>query len=93
MATLFDEFWAAGGRRCAAPPLPIVKDTPSWPTAMTSAVSGCTRPLHRQLAQALYEAVDQSRHHVYVENPYFSDPRLLAKLTEARHAAPMSAWS
>ena len=43
-----------------------------------------TRPLHRQLAQALYEAVDQARHHVYVENPYFSDPRLLAKLTEAR---------
>src|SRR5207253_4588840 len=33
---------------------------------------------------ALYEAVAQARHHVYVENPYFSDPRLLAHLADAR---------
>ena len=47
-----------------------------------------TRPTHRSLAQALYCAVDRARHHVYVENPYFSDSLLQVKLAKHESAKP-----
>jgi cardiolipin synthase len=82
MAEVFDEFWRQEGGT-PAPPLPAkVVPPPEGADGLARLVR--TRPLHRQLEQALYEAVDQARHHVYVENPYFSDPRLLAKLAAAR---------
>jgi cardiolipin synthase len=89
-AALFDEFWRQQGGP-AAPPLPSPEEqrrgvTPPVvpPDVDNLARLVRTRPLHRQLAQALYEAVDHARHHVYVENPYFTDPRLLEKLSAAR---------
>jgi cardiolipin synthase len=43
-----------------------------------------TRPTERSLAYNLYEAVEKARHHVYAENPYFGDNRLIAQLARAR---------
>jgi cardiolipin synthase len=81
MADLFDEFWRHQGGK---PALPIEPTVESSTEVDTLARLVRTRPMQRQLAQALYEAVDQARHHVYVENPYLSDPRLLARLCDAR---------
>jgi phosphatidylserine/phosphatidylglycerophosphate/cardiolipin synthase-like enzyme len=81
-ATLFDEFWRAQGGAAAPLLPPATQPEPGDPDNLARLVR--TRPIHRQLAQALYEAVDQARHHVYVENPYFSDPRLLEKLAGTR---------
>lgn len=43
-----------------------------------------TAPGHHQLQHALYQAVDEARHHVWVENVYFTDGRLAYKLAQAR---------
>jgi cardiolipin synthase len=43
-----------------------------------------SEPTQPRLARALYRSVDESRHHIYMENPYFSDARLIAKLILAR---------
>jgi cardiolipin synthase len=43
-----------------------------------------TEPCKHELARAIYRAVDHARQHVYVENVYFSDGRLVAKLARAR---------
>jgi cardiolipin synthase len=40
--------------------------------------------LRHDLADALFCAVDHARHHVYLENPYLSDGRLLLRLMRAR---------
>jgi phosphatidylserine/phosphatidylglycerophosphate/cardiolipin synthase-like enzyme len=39
---------------------------------------------HRSLKEAVYGAVDSARHHIYIENPYFSDQILVKKLAAAR---------
>jgi phosphatidylserine/phosphatidylglycerophosphate/cardiolipin synthase-like enzyme len=38
----------------------------------------------RTLKQAVYHAVDHARHHIYLENPYFSDEILTEKLKAAQ---------
>lgn len=43
-----------------------------------------TGPFEHELAHAVYRAVDQARHHIYLENPYFTDSRLQFKLVQAR---------
>jgi cardiolipin synthase len=54
------------------------------PTNNTLARLVYTDPGNPQLARTVYQAVDRARHHVYVENVYFSDTRLVCKLIEAR---------
>lgn len=43
-----------------------------------------TRPGNHQLQETLYQAIDEARHYVYVENVYFTDSRLAFKLAQAR---------
>lgn len=43
-----------------------------------------TEPTQPRLARALYHSVDEARHHIYMENPYVADARLVAKLILAR---------
>jgi cardiolipin synthase len=80
MADAFEEFWQEQGGK-AGEPLP---PAPPDPAADTSARLVRTRPMHRQLAEVLYCAVESAKDHIYVENPYFSDPRLLVGLALAR---------
>jgi cardiolipin synthase len=80
IAELFEEFWRdQGGTPCG--PLP-----PSPPPADANSAARVvrTRVTQRQLQQSVYLAVERARHHVYVENPYFSDSRLQLLLAEAR---------
>jgi cardiolipin synthase len=39
---------------------------------------------HRSLKDAIYHAVDHAQHHIYLENPYFSDEILTKKLVAAQ---------
>jgi cardiolipin synthase len=43
-----------------------------------------TGPLRHDLADAIFLAIDRARHHVYLENPYLCDSRLLLRLVKAR---------
>jgi cardiolipin synthase len=43
-----------------------------------------TEPRRPHLARALYHVIDEARHHVYLENPYPNDGRLMCKLAQAR---------
>lgn len=78
--TVFEESWRDQGGAHA----PAVDAMPCCSSVDARARLVRTRPGHRQLAQAVYAAVDRASHHVYVENQYLTDSRLFAKLVQAR---------
>lgn len=80
MASRYEEFWRAQGGPPAPPPPAAV--TPHEPNTMARFVR--TRPYERDLANTVYAAVDRAKHHIYLENPYFSDNLLIVKLAQAR---------
>jgi cardiolipin synthase len=63
-------------------PLSPVPCSLSTPNAWARLVA--TGPGDRELARAVCCAVDRARQHIFVENPYFSDSRLIDKLLAAR---------
>src|SRR5205814_390011 len=71
-------------RRQGGPPGP--PPPPSEPAAAPNTLARLvrTRPYEKNLARTVYAAVGRARHHIYVENPYFSDNELILKLVEAR---------
>ena len=78
-ADLFNDRWEElGGCRVArvAPP----------PESESNAIVRMVRTDlgERSLKEAVYGAVDSARHHIYLENPYFSDQILVKKLVAAR---------
>ncbi len=80
MGALFEEFWQRqGGAPGATLPAPA---TPQAPNAMARVVR--TRATQHLLARILYAAVERAEHHVYLENPYFSDSHLIYLLAKAR---------
>jgi cardiolipin synthase len=81
-AWLFEEHWRALGG-CPEAPCEVAADPgPIAPNA-TVRMIGTDRCI-RSLRDALYHAVDHARHHIYLENPYFSDTILTDKLVAAR---------
>ena len=79
-AELFDTRWVEqGGCRVARRPM---TETPVGFNATARMVR--TDVNERSLKEAVYGAVDAARHHIYVENPYFSDLILVRKLAAAR---------
>jgi cardiolipin synthase A/B len=81
MAETFDDFWQSQGgsaSRATATPDAAIE-------ANAEARLVRTTPTRHDFARILYETVAKSRHHVYVENPYFSDNHLIALLAKARH--------
>jgi cardiolipin synthase len=81
MAETFEASWRDQGGSGAGP-LPAAPAPAPAPNAWARLVH--TGPGERELARALYLAVDRACHHVYVENPYFGDSVLLVKLALAR---------
>jgi cardiolipin synthase A/B len=80
LAEMFDAYWAEQGGRPAVPvPPPAAADAPN---AVARVVR--TRPTDREIARHLYRAVELARHHVYAENPYLGDARLVYLLARAR---------
>jgi cardiolipin synthase len=80
LAAGFEEFWHGQG---GSPALPVPAPTPpEVPNALARLVS--TRSTDRSLAHLLYDAVERAEHHIYIENPYFSDSHLIYLLAKSR---------
>jgi cardiolipin synthase len=84
----FDDYWESQGGQVPAPAEALTVraqggDGPT-PPANCRARWLHSEPGNHQLAAAIYEAVDQARHHIYLENVYLTDGRLICKLAEAR---------
>ena len=78
---LFDARWRElGGCAVARTPSDSAANAP--PNAAVRMVR--TDVGFRSLKEAVYGAVDSARHHIYLENPYFSDQILVKKLVAAR---------
>src|SRR5262249_19701496 len=80
LAGLFEDFWREqGGHPGEAQPCP---EAPPVPDGLARLVG--TSPGGPTLAKSLYAALDHARHHIYLENIYFSDPWVVTKLLRAR---------
>jgi cardiolipin synthase A/B len=80
-ATLFADRWAELG---GEPALPCPLSDENALVLANSVVRMVRTDIgQRSLKEAVYGAVDQARHHIYVENPYFSDQILVKKLAAA----------
>jgi cardiolipin synthase len=94
LAREFERFWEEqGGQERAKDEGQRTKQgvtevCPSSFVLCTSATAAArlvgTGPLRHDLADAVFAAIDHARHHVYVENPYLCDSRLLLRLVRAR---------
>ena len=80
-AAIFAERWAELGGE-PSPTCPSASETlQAVPNAAVRMVR--TDVGHRSLKEAVYGAVDSAEHHIYLENPYFSDRILVKKLAAA----------
>jgi cardiolipin synthase len=77
----FDHFWQDQGGQ---PAESLAVAEPVCPNARGHVVE--TSPTDRSLKKALYRAVDEACHHVWLENPYLCDNRLVGKLVRAGEA-------
>jgi phosphatidylserine/phosphatidylglycerophosphate/cardiolipin synthase-like enzyme len=81
LAEEFERFWQEQGGQavvgCAANNRQLTTDN-------CSARVVATGPLRHDLADVIFAAIDHAKHHIYVENPYLSDSRLLLRLVRAR---------
>jgi cardiolipin synthase len=84
LARDFDCFWKEqGGEPIEAvrrAPQPVESRAPSENLARLVG----TGALRHDLADAIFLAIDHARHHIYLENPYLCDSRLLLHLMRAR---------
>jgi cardiolipin synthase len=82
MQERFECFWREQG----GAPAPSAAPPPSWLESSANAWArlAVTEPCNRDLEKTLYRAVDAAQHHVYMENVYFTDSRLVYKLAQAR---------
>ena len=79
-AAVFEERWRHVGGR---PEGPLAGSGASRPSDATVRLIR-TDDRERSLKNTIYHAVDHARRHIYLENPYFSDEILTAKLKSAR---------
>jgi cardiolipin synthase len=63
-----------------------VSNRPAWEALRANTWARLLRsePGRRELAPALYRAIDSARQHIYLENVYLCDSRLIYKLAQAR---------
>jgi cardiolipin synthase len=80
LAETFERSWAEEGGRHQADgaPLALLPAPNAWARLV------CTEPGSHQLADAVHRAVQDARQHIFAENVYFSDGRLIAELIDAR---------
>jgi cardiolipin synthase len=81
----FNDYWRKQGGQGNAPALAVETDgLAPIPAANALARVIMTAPGNHELTRTLYGAIDGARHHVYVENVYFSDGPLVYRLARAR---------
>jgi cardiolipin synthase len=77
----FEESWEQSGgtaRPAGVKPELEESEANAWGRVVGTSVT------RRDLARVLYRTVDHSYHHIYLENPYFTDSILWCKLAHAR---------
>jgi cardiolipin synthase len=80
----FERFWKEqGGKPIRERPRTADPLGPTEPCTDRARIVG-TGPLRHDLADSVFLAIDAARHHVYLENPYLCDSRLLLRLVNAR---------
>jgi cardiolipin synthase len=79
LARRFDETWQDQGGEPLPMPCPTDAATPNAVARLVH-----TRSTDHSLVRMIYDAVERSQHHVYLENPYFGDNHLLYLLAQAR---------
>jgi cardiolipin synthase len=77
---IFEQYWREQGGKPAEPLPP----PPPLPEHNVLARLVETSPTQYALEQAVYRALDSACHHIYMENPYLTDNRVLLKLVRAR---------
>lgn len=83
LEAIFAERWESlGGCRAVPCTPPAVADAVA-PNAIVRVVRTDVDPPIRTLKEAVYGMVDNARHHIYLENPYFDDHILVKKLIAA----------
>jgi phosphatidylserine/phosphatidylglycerophosphate/cardiolipin synthase-like enzyme len=82
MQERFEHFWQEQGGGCV-PLAPMPKNIPEPPSNARARLV-VTEPCKPDLEKTVYLAVDAAKHHVYMENVYFTDSRLIYKLAQAR---------
>src|SRR5262245_28362768 len=78
---IFEKSWQHSGgkpRREVPHPSDVGETATTWARVVGTGRHRC------DLARSLYKAVDHSCHHIYLENPYFTDSLLWCKLANAR---------
>src|SRR5262249_34356279 len=95
----YESYWRHQGGAPSEPPGPVARSGDHATTGGDHAATGegprraaapgqarilVSEPGQRQLAQALYLAIDRAQQRVYLQNVYFSDSRLVIRLAEAR---------
>jgi cardiolipin synthase len=80
-AAIFAERWAELGGEPATTCPSASETAQAVPNAAVRMVR--TDIGHRSLKESVYGAVDSAKHHIYLENPYFSDQILVKKLAAA----------
>lgn len=79
---VFEERWREVGGAPATLDLAAAETAPIVSNAVVRMVRTDVRS--RSLKETVYHAVDHARHHIYLENPYFSDTLLADRLIAAR---------
>jgi cardiolipin synthase len=80
MQDIFDKFWMEQGGQ----PVEPLPPPPPLPAQNVMARLVETTATNYSLSQAIYLALDRAKHHIYMENPYLSDNKVLLKLVNAR---------
>jgi phosphatidylserine/phosphatidylglycerophosphate/cardiolipin synthase-like enzyme len=80
MVRSYEKGWTRSGGR----PRPREVGPREAPDANAQARVVGTSRKRKDLSQTIYLAVDHAMHHVYLENPYFTDNTLFCKLARAR---------
>ena len=81
----YEAYWRhQHGAPSEPPPVPPTTADPCHGAVPGQARIIVSEPGQRQLARALYLALEQAQQRVYLENVYFSDSRLIVRLAEAR---------
>lgn len=79
----FDHAWHEAG---GPPAPPLIVPAGAWPDGPfnTAARLVGTGPLRHDFRDAVLLALDRARHHIYLENPFVCDPRVVVRLIKAR---------
>ncbi len=81
----FERSWEDQGGAVVRGPWSTVREQKGEPTATNALARLVTNgPARHDFRDTVFSAIDRARHHIYLENPYLCDPRVVLRLAHAR---------